>query len=168
MVRCRANGVVIPLDPSVSTLSLKRPTHTAIQRCRRCCVARCAHPDTPITQEAEQQTAAADVAKQTQCTPLDISRRQLLYSAVSGTLAQGAASVLPAAVPPPAEAFLPSADTSSVSRAFVHPQTGVTAIRDPALYRHDRVKFTAGIRQTSYDSAQHCAFLAGAWQLRGL
>lgn len=122
-----------------SSASAPRPLRQATahrnRRCRMCCATHNNTSAKHIATETGGRTLYNEIGEQEQHTDLDVTRRQLMYSALTGTIVQAGASVLPAMMPSPAEAFQPTLSVPETSRAPIESQCGVAAMRDPALYR---------------------------------
>ena len=141
-VRTEHHAVILP-KRAVHCNTSRATTQRSTQRAHK------AHHERRTESTAERQMSAeTDTATSTRDEPteidipletsaLHVTRRQVMHSAVTGSLVQGAVTVFPALMPPPGAAA--PVGPASPPTGQIPPMTdsfGVAAVRDPALYRH--------------------------------
>lgn len=141
-VRTEHHAVTLP-KRAVHGNTSRATTQRSTQRAHK------AHHERRMESTAERQMSVeTDTATSTRDDPtetniplessaLHVTRRQVMDSAVTGSLVQGAVTMFPALMPPPSAAapFGPA----SPPTGQLPPMTdsfGVATVHDPALYRH--------------------------------
>ena len=130
----------------IDSIWFRSPYHVAGLESQRARTRRSSRQQRHTSCAAEGQTAAkatsvnapdtqSDIQPERQ--PIDVSRRQMIHSAITSSIAHGAATVLPGILPPPSAALPITTRLPIIGQA--PPGThnhGVAAVRDPALYRY--------------------------------